>query len=191
MTAHAFVADLRRRGVHLEAHGDWLRVDAPKGVISDADKDELRRHKTDLLAHLKRPQASPPNISPDETRRHPTQPPIWNAADWRTFYDERAGIAEFDGNQPRHQAEALAYQTTIIEWMNITPPTDLSEDRCAGCGEALGEIGSAAVPVLAGGGAHAWVHHGACHKRFQAARKAEAIKALEAMGISAPGDGNG
>jgi len=28
----------------------------------------------------------------------------WSEADWRTFFDERAGIAEFDQNLPREEA---------------------------------------------------------------------------------------
>ena len=30
----------------------------------------------------------------------------WSGEDWRAFFDERAGIAEFDGGLPREQAEA-------------------------------------------------------------------------------------
>ena len=122
-------------------------------------------------------------------RGRPKHRPIrqWDAEDWRTFYDERAAIAEYDGNQTRHRAEALSFETTAVEWMNATSPAGLSEVRCAGCDEPLGTIGDDAVPVLAGGGAHAWVHHGDCHKHFMAARKAEAVKVLGAMGI----DGHG
>ena len=125
-------------------------------------------------------------------RDHPGRLPAhqWNAEDWRAFFDERAGIAEFDGGQSRQEAEALAYETAAVEWMNTNAPVGLSEDRCAGCGEPLGTIGDDSVPVLAGGGSHAWVHHRDCHKRFQERRKAEAIKALVEMGITASREGD-
>jgi hypothetical protein len=41
---------------------------------------------------------------------------LWDAVDWRTFYDERAGILEFDGGMSRPDAEALAFQATACEW---------------------------------------------------------------------------
>jgi hypothetical protein len=33
----------------------------------------------------------------------------WSGDDWRAFYDERAGIAEFDGGLPWDQAEVSAF----------------------------------------------------------------------------------
>jgi hypothetical protein len=35
------------------------------------------------------------------------------ADDWQAYFDERAGIREFDGEMPRDEAEALALQDTI------------------------------------------------------------------------------
>jgi hypothetical protein len=34
-------------------------------------------------------------------------------ADWQAYFDERAAVREFDGEMPRHEAEALALQDTI------------------------------------------------------------------------------
>ena len=39
-------------------------------------------------------------------------------ADWQAFYDERAGIAEFDGKVSRLKAEGLAYECCVVEWLN-------------------------------------------------------------------------
>jgi hypothetical protein len=36
-----------------------------------------------------------------------------DSADWQAYFDERAGIREFDGEMPRDEAEALALQDTI------------------------------------------------------------------------------
>ena len=33
---------------------------------------------------------------------------------------ERAGIAEFDGGLPRPEAEALAFECCVVEWLNRT-----------------------------------------------------------------------
>ena len=42
----------------------------------------------------------------------------WSAEDWQTFFDERAGIAEFDGALPRPQAEERAFTCCVVEWLN-------------------------------------------------------------------------
>ncbi len=111
----------------------------------------------------------------------------WDAEDWQAHFDERAGIAEFDGGQTRADAEANAnaFECAVVRWMNRNPPADADEDHCAACGRALGRIGEDAVPVLAGEGRHAWVHHG-CHGRLMAARRAAAITALAALGLTPP-----
>ena len=41
----------------------------------------------------------------------------WSAEDWQLFFDERSGIAEFDGGLPRVQAEAQAFACCIAEWI--------------------------------------------------------------------------
>jgi hypothetical protein len=33
--------DLKTRGVHLEAQGEHLKVDAPAGVLAEVDRDAL------------------------------------------------------------------------------------------------------------------------------------------------------
>src|SRR5207342_393585 len=42
----------------------------------------------------------------------------WSAEDWQVFFDERAGIAEFDGGLPRGAAEAGAFACCVVEWLN-------------------------------------------------------------------------
>ena len=37
----------------------------------------------------------------------------FSADDWKAYFDERAGIREFDGELARSEAEALALQDTI------------------------------------------------------------------------------
>ena len=60
MTAEQLIADLQRRDVHLSAEGDRLRVDAPAGVVTAADRDALLRSKPEILRALaaKRPASS-------------------------------------------------------------------------------------------------------------------------------------
>ena len=42
----------------------------------------------------------------------------WSAEDWRALFDERAGIAEFDGGLPRADAEARAFACCVAEWLD-------------------------------------------------------------------------
>src|SRR5262249_33093321 len=42
----------------------------------------------------------------------------WSAEDWQVFFGERAGIAEFDGELPRLDAETKAFECCIVEWQN-------------------------------------------------------------------------
>jgi hypothetical protein len=53
MTAARLLVCLRRRGAILQAAGDRLRVDAPIGVVTDADRAALAEHKAELLAMLR------------------------------------------------------------------------------------------------------------------------------------------
>jgi hypothetical protein len=59
VTASALVADLRRRGVTLEPRGDRLRYCAPAGVLTDADREALRRHKAQVVALLRAAPSEP------------------------------------------------------------------------------------------------------------------------------------
>jgi len=107
----------------------------------------------------------------------------WDSEDWRAFFDERAGIGEYDGELDRPEAERQAFEATITQWMNLSPPPSLDDDHCAQCGTPVGRIGNDAVPFLAGGGGHAWLHHG-CHAAWMTRRKRDATEAINAMGIS-------
>jgi hypothetical protein len=104
----------------------------------------------------------------------------WSAADWLTFFDERAGIAEFDGRLPHAEAEAQAFACCITEWLNRNPARSPA-GRCLGCGgreyahDRLLPYGIEPI-------GHAWLH-GRCWPAWHRARQAEAVKALTAMGI--------
>jgi hypothetical protein len=45
----------------------------------------------------------------------------WSTQDWRAFFGERAGIAEFDGGLSRVEAEASAFTHCGAEWLNRNP----------------------------------------------------------------------
>lgn len=53
MTPAALLAELQQRGVVLDAAGEELTLRAPKGVLSEADRTLLRRHKHEILGLLR------------------------------------------------------------------------------------------------------------------------------------------
>ncbi len=109
-----------------------------------------------------------------------------DAEDWRTHFDERAGIAEHDGGLTRADAEQQAFACCVVEWQWRNPPPASGVAWCAHCRESLGEPGRDGLPFLTGDGGHVWLHSG-CHGGWTAQRRAEAVAALAILGLPANG----
>jgi hypothetical protein len=56
VNALALYLDLEKRGAILEAQGEYLKVDAPAGVVTEEDKSALIEFKPVLLEFLSRPE---------------------------------------------------------------------------------------------------------------------------------------
>lgn len=104
----------------------------------------------------------------------------WTAADWQAFFDERVGIAEFDGGQPREQAEVLAFRSCVIEWLD-RHPCHSDPGHCAACGAPEREA-CTIVPFETKSHGYAWIHP-ECWGRWYETRKAAAVAGLAALGI--------
>lgn len=104
----------------------------------------------------------------------------WTAEDWEAFFDERAGIREHDGGLSREQAEALAFDDSVVEWL-LRHPVQSKPGSCLGCGRGDEEAGIV-LPFGADVSGHAWLHS-ACWPAWYSGRKAESAAALSAMGI--------
>jgi hypothetical protein len=161
MTAAQALQAAHAAGIQVRIDGDDLLLEAavppPAEVI-----DLLSRNKTVILAML-RPDADG-----------------WSAQDWQTFFDERAGIAEFDGGLPRSDAEVQAFACCIVEWLNRNPARS-PPGRCLACGDH--EHGH--DPLLPYGvepTGYAWLHS-RCWEAWYTARKREAVAALKPMGV--------
>jgi hypothetical protein len=161
LSAVAALNAARAAGVELALDGDSLVLNAasaPPASVLDA----LSRHKTEIVARL-RPGSDG-----------------WSAEDWQTFFDERAGIAEFDGGLPQKEAQARAFDCCVVEWLNRnlvwSPP-----GRCLGCGQTE-HWHDRLLPFGTDASGHAWLHS-RCWPAWQARRKAEAAKGLAKLGI--------
>jgi hypothetical protein len=104
----------------------------------------------------------------------------WSADDWQAYFDERAGIAEFDGGFARPEAEALALACCISKWINRDPETSKS-DFCLDCG-GRDSPNEPLLPYGAEAQGHAWLHS-RCWPGWHDRRKAEAVAALAKKGI--------
>jgi len=166
MSALRALKAARAAGIHLELDGNQLVLDATSAPPT-AVLEAIARHKTEIIALLR------------------PWPDGWSAEDWHIFFDERAGIAEFDGELPRPEAEFQAFACCVVGWLNLNPERSPS-GRCLGCGgrergdDALLPFGIEPV-------GHAWLH-GRCWPAWYEARKAKATSTLMAMGIVAPID---
>jgi hypothetical protein len=105
-----------------------------------------------------------------------------SAEDWQVFFDERAGIAEFDGGLSRGYAEVGAFECCVADWLRRNPARSLSE-RCATCGSVHEHKSLLLYGVETTG--NPWLHS-RCWPAWDAGRKAEAVAALEAIGIAVP-----
>ena len=104
----------------------------------------------------------------------------WTAAEWQAYFDERAAMREYEGGLSRPEAERLAFDDTVQHWLSTHPAPASTPDRCIGCGgghRTYDEL----LPVLASDG-HVWVHN-KCWIGWYAARRADAVASLSAMGV--------
>jgi hypothetical protein len=154
----------RQCGVEITAEGDRLKLRAP---VQPPDElvTRIRSHKAEVAALVRRENEK------------------WTAEDWHAFFDERAGHFEYEGGEPRSDAEARAFECCIVEWMNRYPcRTD--PGRCAACGEPDRE-GHTVVPFGTEINGHTWLHP-ECWKEWHRERQAHARQALAAMGLPVP-----
>ena len=99
----------------------------------------------------------------------------WGAEDWRAYYDERAAISEHDSGIDRPDAEAIALNATITEYLNRNPDPS-APGACSYCGRAE-DGGCSIVPFLAGDNASTWLHQ-TCWPQWQQDRVDKARQSL-------------
>ena len=146
----------RSAGLELMVDGDALALSAasePPAAILDA----LSQHKAEIIARLRPGRDG------------------WSAEDWQVYFDERAGIAEFDGGLSRAEAEARAFESCVAEWLNRNPVCS-SPGRCLECG-GREEKWDRLLPYGCEPTGHVWLHS-RCWEAWHAKRKAEAVAIL-------------
>jgi hypothetical protein len=164
MSAVEALEAARAAGIALALDGDDLALSAASSPPA-AMLDALSRHKAEIVALLRPGRDG------------------WSGEDLLAFFDERAGIAEFDAGLPRAKAEARAFASCVVEWLNRNPVRS-HPARCLGCGDAE-HAHDPLLPFGTESGGHPWLHSG-CSSAWRSGRRADAVTALAAMGISQP-----
>jgi len=142
--------------------GDGVKLESDKGPLPDELIARARANKAGILRAL----------------QHPKEPSAWNDNDWRAYFGERAAIREHDAGVPKEDAERLAYEDCISQWLALNLPPPCPQDTCAHCSKPRGDVGTDSVAVLAGRpNEHLWLHHG-CHRPFISARRGQAVESL-------------
>ena len=90
ITAKGLLSGLVSKGIHLSVYGGELKINAQKGMLSQADLDELKRLKTGII-----------NTLVDALKEILFE------------YEERRAIAEIDGKLSPEEAEKLAIKRVL------------------------------------------------------------------------------
>jgi hypothetical protein len=102
------------------------------------------------------------------------------AASWRCFFEEKRDLVERVRGLSRPEAERVAFQIVLVEFLNRTYP-DTPSDRCAWCDRP--ETRDSILLPIGVGARHAWLHSG-CWTLWRERRRAEAIARLAEAGIA-------
>jgi hypothetical protein len=158
MTATRALEAAREAGIEIGLDGADLLLTAASKPRGD-QLDALLHHKAEIVVLLRA----------DKDR--------WSAEDWRAYFDERAGIAEFGGGLSRAEAEAQAFECCIMEWLNrnFVPSAPGS---CVACRSHQGL--DRLLPFGTSRIGHAWLHS-RCWRAWDAGRRAKAVAALAAI----------
>lgn len=165
------------RGLHTQSVANAASVaegDPEIGDRSVASVANVADVETERLAPLDERAAI--GAGHNQTQPHPDDS---DADEWLAFFDERAGIAEFDGGLSRAGAEGAAYQFCLLQWQYRNPLRS-QPTSCCQCGapERAGDV------LLAVGLApnQVWLHDG-CWSAWRAVRVAQAEAFLATIGI--------
>jgi hypothetical protein len=161
MSAADILSLAQKDGIDIILSGADLVLEAdhePAPALLDA----IRHHKSNIVALLSKHDNA------------------WTSDEWRSYFTEQAGIAEFDGRLPRPEAEAGAFDCCVAEWLNRDHVRS-APSRCLGCGEGE-QVHEPLLPFGTETVGHTWLHH-RCWSAWHEVRHAQAVAALVAQGI--------
>jgi hypothetical protein len=99
--------------------------------------------------------------------------------EWRELFDERAGIAEFEGGLSRKQAEVQALCHCVDEWLDRNLVRS-SAGYCAFCGQSQGQLAEYIWGNSTRDPSEVWLHH-ECSLAWHRARRENAVEMLSLL----------
>ena len=137
--ARQLLNELRRRQITIVLRGEKLALTAreppPERLL------QALKAQRDEVAFLLTPDASG-----------------WTPEDWRAYFEERAGIRQFEGGFERSEAERLAFGDCVTEWLTRNPERN-KPTICSACGSG-DKANEPVVPFGVQRFGHTWIHHG-------------------------------
>jgi hypothetical protein len=166
MTAAAVIIErVRAAGGEIALASDGIKLRVPAS-LRDQVVAEIKEHKATIRFTLKAETGDP-----------------WDPDDYRTFYDQIAGMLEFDHGLAQLKAKAFAFECCVTEWLNRnfqqSPP-----GRCVHCGGGERRL-DPLLPLGTESAGHPWLHSG-CREAWNDNRRAKAFAALAEVGITQP-----
>ena len=162
MNAVEALKQARSSGIRVGIDGDDLVLEASAPPPAEA-LDLLARHKADIVILLR--------LGSDG----------WSGEDWREYFEERAGIAEFGGGLMRDQAEAEAFFCCVGEWLRRNPVRS-PPGRCEQCGKTDRLLFPYLSDYSGRDPGYTWLHD-ECSRVWHRARRTTAISALKDLGL--------
>ena len=158
MSALLTLRTARAAGLTFHVEGEHLILEAPSAPPADV-LEAVSRHKAEILNLLRYDVAR------------------WSPEDWQVLFDERAGIAEYDGGLSRLDAEMYAFEDCVDHWLALHLPVAREQEHCLRCGTPVTDQVKASVVVTCVGGTMGRLHDG-CAPTWKNLRRWEARTAL-------------
>jgi hypothetical protein len=159
--AHDLLDDLAGIGATIEPAGDRLVLRAGPIAIPSTLVGRIRQAKRELMAALVARKDCAALRTDDDRRRE----------------KEITALQQSEDRIFRHRA----FEDFVIQWLNRHPAPSVP-GHCAWCGSPE-TVGARVVPFGTEPWTHTWLHP-ECWSAWHRARRIEATRALEAMGIA-------
>ncbi len=158
MSAVSALKAARAAGLTLSIEGEHLILEAPSAPPTDV-LQAVSRHKAEILKLLRYDAAN------------------WSVTDWQALFDERAGIAEYDGGLSRLDAEMYAFEDCVDHWLALHLPVARKQEHCLRCCTYVSDQEKASVVVTCVGGTTGRLHAN-CASDWKNLRRWDARSAL-------------
>ncbi len=182
MDIQPIIDELAGRGVILTLEDDRLLYHAPRGALTPDIKETIRLCKPWIMRQLHAGLGRVGlHLATSRNINVRCQITAWNADDWREYFDERAGIAEYDGGMKRKKAERVAFDSCVIHWLKLNPDRHADPNTCPHCRKPSGIMEDTPSIFYANPHGLTLQVHDDCFQSWLANRQKQAVETLTGM----------